>query len=45
MAKRAEDLLLELLQENSHIHPPLGVKDADLKTDEIGLFSHWKKVT
>lgn len=29
-----EDLLLELLEENAHIHPPLGVKDADLKTNE-----------
>lgn len=31
VVKQVEDLPFELLQENAHIHPPLGVKDADLK--------------
>lgn len=26
------NLLLELLQENAHVHPPLRVEDTDLKT-------------
>ena len=41
--QQVEDLLLELLQENAHIHPALGVKDADLKTNETNLYitSHY----
>lgn len=26
-----EDLLLELLEKNAHVHPSLGVQDADLE--------------
>lgn len=33
-AVEIENLLLELLEENPHVHPPLGVKNADLKTNE-----------
>jgi len=29
--EQVEDLLLELLQEDAHVHPPLGVQDVDLK--------------
>lgn len=31
--KQGEDLLFKLLEENAHIHPPLGVKDADLENN------------
>lgn len=31
---QVESLLFELLQENAHVHPPLGVEDADLKTQK-----------
>lgn len=35
---QVENVLLELLQENAHVHPPLGVEDTDLKTQTLSVF-------